>query len=99
VFEEHLATSSAGGNGLTVAGDYRHGEESSTALTHEITYEGTFGAKGETVTCILDVGTFHTATVRRDGAGADRHVRIRRVGRGGCVTSACAQLIPRYFNR
>lgn len=79
MLEEHLTATTTGGNGLTVAGDDRHRDESSSTLADEVTHERALGAEGETVTGVLDVGAFYDATLRREASGPHGHFRVRSV--------------------
>ena len=68
-------------------------------MTNEVTHERTLGAQRESVARVFDVRAYDEASVRRDGAGADRDVRVRRVGRRRGVSGPFAQFIPRDLRR
>ena len=74
VFEQELTTASAGSDRLTVAGDDRDREQSTTAQASEVAHERTLRTECEAVARVFHVGAHHDATVRGERAGADSHV-------------------------
>ena len=86
VLEEQLTTSTARGDWFAVAGHDGHGEETPAAESREVAHERALGAEREAVTRVLDIGALNETPVGRDGARADRDVRVRRVRGGRRVT-------------